>query len=222
MCRTRCGSTLSTRIQDDPGLRARYVARLRMLLDTWFTEENIGPRVDAMHALLAPYILPGQDGRTVDPYVSPAHAARSAEHLHRFVSRLLQHLQDIESLGSGALVIDRVGRDASGAFWVQLYNRGSAPVSLGGLHLSGFTRVPAQWTLPALTVQPGQHVTFHEGATGTERLGATLDPQRPEVSLFAADGKTAIDLLWLAPLRPGEAYGRQPRGAESFSGQPGP
>ncbi|HYO59925.1 CotH kinase family protein [Archangium sp.] len=219
-------STLSTRIQDDPGLRARYVARLRMLLDTWFTEENIGPRVDAMHALLAPYILPGQDGRTVDPYVSPAHAARSAEHLHRFVSKrrewLLQHLQDIESLGSGALVIDRVGRDASGAFWVQLYNRGSAPVSLGGLHLSGFTRVPAQWTLPALTVQPGQLVTFHEGATGTERLGATLDPQRPEVSLFAADGKTAIDLLWLAPLKPGEAYGRQPRGAESFSGQPGP
>ncbi|XHF15165.1 CotH kinase family protein [Archangium gephyra] len=219
-------STLSTRLYDDPGLRARYVERLRKLLDTWFTEENIGPRVDAMHKLLAPFIMPGPDGKTVDPYISPAHAAGSSEHLHRFVRErrkwLLEHIQDIESLGSGALVIDRVGRDASGAFWVQLYNRGSVPVPVGGLHLSGFTRVPGQWTLPALTVEPGQAVTFRQGSTGTAHLGATLDADRPEVSLYAADGKTAMDLLWLAPLKPGEAYGRQPRGGESFGAQPGP
>jgi spore coat protein H len=219
-------STLSTRIYDDPGLRARYVARLRLLLDTWFTEENIGPRVDAMHKLLAPYILPGKDGKTVDPYVSPEHAARSTEYLRRFVRErrewLLQHIREIESHGSGALVIDRVGRDGSGAFWVQLYNRGSAPVSLEGHLLSGFTRVPTQWRLPALTVQPGQVVTFRQGAAGVEGLGATLDPKNPEVSLYAPDGLKALDLLWLAPLKPGEAYGRQPRGAESFGGQPGP
>ena len=202
------------------------MARLRKLLDTWFTEENIGPRVDAMHQLLAPFIMPGRDGKTVDPYVSPEHVARSPEYLHRFVRErrkwLLEHIQDVESLGSGALVIDRVGRDASGAFWVQLYNRGSVPVPVGGLYLSGFTRVPGQWKLPALTVGPGQVVTFREGAAGTAHLGATLDPERPEVSLYAADGKSAMDLLWLAPLKPGEAYGRQPRGAESFGSQPGP
>ncbi|MFY0571499.1 CotH kinase family protein [Archangium lansingense] len=219
-------STLSTRIYDDPGLRARYVARLRKLLDTWFTEENIGPRVDAMHKLLAPFIMPGEDGKTVDPYVSPEHVARSPEHLHRFVRErrkwLLEHIQSTESLGSGGLVIDRVGRDDSGAFWVQLYNRGFVSVPVGGLYLSGFTRVPGQWKLPDLTVEPGQVVTFLAGAPGTAHLGAALDPQRPEVSLFAADGKSAIDLLWLAPLKPGEAYGRQPRGAESFGSQPGP
>ncbi|HEX8434980.1 CotH kinase family protein [Archangium sp.] len=219
-------STLLTRIYDDPGLRARYIARLRLLLETWLTEENLGSRVDAMHALLAPYILPGQDGKTVDPYVSPEHAARSADYLHRFVRErhawLLRHLQDLESLGGGPLVIDRVGRDASGAFWVQLYNRGSDPVSLGGLRLSGVTRVPGQWTLPALSVQPGQFITFRQGASGTERLGATMNPERPEVSLYAADETTPLDLLWLAPLEPGEAYGRQPRGAESFGLQPGP
>ncbi len=219
-------STLTTRIYDDPGLRARYVARLRLLLETWLTEENLGPRVNAMHALLAPYILPGKDGKTVDPYVSPEHAARSADYLHRFVRErrtwLLRHLQDIEALGNGPLVIDRVGRDASGAFWVQLYNRGSAPVSLKDLYLSGFTRVPTQWKLPALDVQPGQVVTFRQGASGTARLGATMNPERPEVSLYAEDETTALDLLWLAPLKPGEAYGRQPRGAESFGLQPGP
>ncbi|QRN98778.1 CotH kinase family protein [Archangium violaceum] len=219
-------STLTTRLYDDPALRARYVARLRLLLDTWLTEENIGPRVDAMHKLLAPYILPGKDGKTVDPYVSPEHAARSADYLHRFVSErrewLRQHLHDIESLGNGALVIDRVGRDASGAFWVQLYNRGSTPVSLSGLHLTGFTRQTDQWTLPSISVEPKHFVTFRQGAAGIEGLGATLDPQHPEVALYSADQMTALDLLWLAPLKPGEAYGRQPRGAESFGSQPGP
>jgi spore coat protein H len=162
----------------------------------------------------------------VDPYVSPEHAARSVDYLRRFVHErnewLRRHLHDIEALGNGPLVIDRVGRDASGAFWVQLYNRGSAPVSLNGLYLSGHTRLTTQWRLPALAVAPGQVVTFRQGAAGAEGLGATMSPERLEVSLYAPDGMQALDLLWLAPLKPGEAYGRQPRGAESFGSQPGP
>ncbi len=79
-----------------------------------------------------------------------------------------------------------------------------------------------QWRLPSLTVGPGEVVTFRQGSTGAERLGATLDPKHPEVSLYGPDGLEALDLLWLAPLAPGEAYGRQPRGAESFGSQPGP
>jgi spore coat protein H len=219
-------STLSTRILDDPGLRARFAERLRTLLEGWLTEENLGPRIDAMHALLAPHVLPGPDGETEDPYVSVPHARGSVEYLRRFVRErqewLLGRLPAVDTLGGGPLVIDRVGRDAAGAFWVQLYNRGPAPLSLGGLYLSGFTRVPAWWRLPALSLPPGALVTFREGAVGTSSLGATLSAERPELSLFAADGETAVDLLWLAPLRPGEAYGRQPRGAESFAPQPGP
>ncbi len=219
-------STLSTRILDDPGLRARFGERLRTLLEGWLTEENLGSRIDAMHALLAPHILPAPGGKTEDPYVSGSHAERSAEYLRSFVRErrewLLGQLPAVDALGGGPLVIDRVGRDAAGAVWVQLYNRGSAPVSLGGLYLSGFTRWPTQWRLPALTLSPGEFVTFREGATGIQRLGATVLPERPELSLFASDGETAVDLLWLAPLSPGAAYGRQPRGSESFGPQPGP
>lgn len=218
-------STLSARIYDDPQLRARYAARLRQLLDTWFTEKNLNARIDAMHTLLAPFILPGPDGKAQDPYVSTEHAARSVDYLYRFVRErrawLLQHLKDIESHGSGALVIDRVGRDASGAFWVQLYNRGTTPVSLGGLMLSGHTRLPEQWTLPAVELAPGAVFTLHQGGFGVQALGATLDAKTPELSLYSADGLTAMDLLWLAPLKTGEAYGRQPRGAESFGPQTG-
>ncbi|WP_434384264.1 CotH kinase family protein [Melittangium boletus] len=219
-------STLSTRIYDDPTLRARYAARLRQLLDTWFTEDNIGKRVEAQHALLAPFITPDASGHTKDPYVSQEHVARSVEYLRRYVRErrawLLEHLRDLEQHGNTALVIDRVGRDASGAFWVQLYNRSTQPQELGGLQLSGFTRVPGQWTLPARTLAPGEVVTFHQDTVGPEHLGALLDPKAPELSLYSADGVVALDLLWLAPLAPGEAYGRTPRGTEHFGVQTGP
>jgi spore coat protein H len=220
-------NTLMTRIVDDEVLRARYVARMQQLLDTWLTEENLGQRIDAMHRLLAPFILAGPDGRAQDPYVSPEHAARSDDFLRSFVRArrewLLARLGEIAAHGQGSLVIDRVGRDASGAWWVQLYNRGSAPQSLQGLYLSGFTREPTQWSLPAATVPPQGVVTLREGGPDAlSRLGALMNPQRPELSLYAADGRTPLDLLWLAPLAPGEAYGRHPRGAETFAPQTGP
>lgn len=220
-------STLSTRLFDDEVLRARYIARMRHLLDTWLTEENLGPRIDATHRLLAPFILAGPDGKAEDPFVSTEHAARSSDFLRRFVRErrkwLLEHLGQLEAHGQGPLVIDRVGRDASGAWWVQLYNRGSVPLSLQGLYLSGFTREPTQSRLPDAMVPPRGFITLREGAAeGASRLGARLDPRRPELSLYAEDGRTALDLLWLAPLGPGEVYGRQPRGAESFAPLPGP
>jgi spore coat protein H len=64
-------------------------------------------------------------------------------------------------------------------------------------------------------------VQLYNRGTTPVTLGATMDPKYPEVSLFAADGKTALDLLWLARLESGEAYGRQPRGAESCGSQSG-
>jgi spore coat protein H len=72
-------------------------------------------------------------------------------------------------------------------------------------------------------VPPKGFITLRQGASEEAlRLSAALNDQRPEVALYAADGKTALDLLWLAPLAPGEAYGRQPRGAETWGVQPGP
>ncbi len=215
-------STLNTRILDDPGLRARARERLEELLATRLREEELVPRIQAMHALLAPYVLP-TDGRTspLDPYVDPAYAAASADYLARYVRGrrdfLKKNLPAWEQLDAGPLVLDRVGRDASGAFFVQLYNRGPEPVSLAGLHLSGLTRDPLQSTLPSRTLAPGEVLTLREDAEDPElRLGARIDAQRPELGLFPADGFGAMDLLWPGPLQPGEAYGRIPRGAEAY------
>ena len=215
-------STLNTRILDDPGLRARALERLQTLLDTLLREEELVPRIQAMHTLLAPYILPTAGRSTpLDPYVDPAYAAASADYLARYVRGrrdfLQKNLQAYERLDDGALVLDRVGRDDSGAFYVQLHNRGTEPVSLEGLHLTGATRAPLQGTLPAHTLLPGEVLTLREDAADpTLRLGIQLEPLRPELGLFPADGFGAIDLLWPGPLQPGEAYGRIPRGAETY------
>ncbi|MFP2910148.1 CotH kinase family protein [Pyxidicoccus sp. 3LFB2] len=209
-------STLTTRILDDPELRARYISRMRELLTTRLTEEKLGARIDKMHALLAPFILPGADGKAQDPYVSTPHARESANYLRRFVRErrawLLAHLDELEKHGQGPLVIDRVGRSASGAYWVQLYNRGTEPVQLGDVRLSGDTRVPFAPKLSSRLLAPGEHATFD----------LTLEQGRTEVALFNGAGMVALDMLWFAPLAAGEAYGREPRGAESFKSQSGP
>jgi spore coat protein H len=210
-------STLTTRILDDPELRTRYIQRMRELLTTRLTEEKLGARIDKMHALLKPFILPvPPNDKPLDLTVSPGHAAESANYLRRFVRErrawLLAHLDELEKHGQGPLVIDRVGRHAAGGYWVQLYNRGTEPVDLGGLRLSGDTRVPFAPQLSARTLAPGEHATFD----------LTLEQGRTEVGLFNKEGMMALDLLWFAPLAAGEAYGREPRGAESFKRQSGP
>ena len=97
----------------------------------------------------------------------------------------------------------------------------SAPVSLGGLHLTGNTRDPLKGELPARTLAPGEVLTLREEAADPDlRLLTQVDPARPELALYPADGFGALDLLWSGPLAPGEAYGRTPRGAEHFGAVP--
>ncbi len=48
-------SNLTTRIVENPELRARYLATLEQALEKLFTPEVMNPRLEAMHALIAPY-----------------------------------------------------------------------------------------------------------------------------------------------------------------------
>jgi spore coat protein H len=133
---------------------------------------------------------------------------------------LLEQLERVRTHGQTALKVNAVGRTAQGGFFVELHNAGGAPVSLEGLHLTGDPRRTTQWTLPAVSLPPGGTVRFTQGAEGLEGLGATLEAARPEVGLFAADGRTALDLLFLPPLQPGRGYTRAPSGSEHFAPLP--
>ncbi|HLL53021.1 MAG TPA: CotH kinase family protein, partial [Myxococcaceae bacterium] len=203
-------STLSTRILDDETLRARHVEMFERLLATRLREEDIGARIDAMHALLRPYYAE-------DPWVDQAYAANAGSFLRRYVRErtawLRAQLPMMRALGQTALVLDRVGRDAAGNWYVSVRNQSNAEVPLAGMYLSGFSRAPAQWRLAAGSVPAGGTLTLRQDtATSTEQLGATINPERVEAALYASDGITAVDLIWLPPVQPGESYGRATNG----------
>ena len=207
-------STLSSRMLAEPAFRARYVAALQALLDGRFREAETDARLDRTWKLLEPALRS-------DPHVDWAYADGALARLKGYVRQrrefLRKQLPALQVLGTtSAVKVDRVGVDASGAPFVQLVNAGAAPVQLEGLYLTGDLRVPRQAAaLPARELQPGEVLTLGEG--GELPLGASVRADHPHVGLFAADGWTPLDVLWAPPLGAGEAYGRAPRGSETFA-----
>jgi spore coat protein H len=206
-------STLNTRVFDTPALRAKFLASVRDLLQTRFVESELDPRIDAMVALLAPHLRE-------DRFVDRAYVARSGDFLKAYVRGRRQHLlgqlDAVERAAPSGLVIDRVGIDAGGKAFVELYNAGTEPQSLRGLLLTGRLRSPEQHRLPSVTLAPGEVLTLRQGAGGSEDLKAILEPEHAEVGLLNAADYTPVDLLYPGPLEPGAAYGRTPRGSENL------
>jgi spore coat protein H len=199
-------STLNTRIVDDPVLRARLVEKIRWLLDTYFREEEVGPRAEAVAALIAPDLAR-------DPWVDPAFVARSADFIrwHVRIRRawLLENLHILEARGTPPLRIRGLQLEASGAAMVELENPGGSPVRLGGMYLTGNARVPTQARLPTRSLGPGETVRLSERELSSGSGGGfRLDPTRPELAVFAEDGRTALDAVFLGPLGPGEGWKR--------------
>jgi hypothetical protein len=109
--------------------------------------------------------------------------------------------------------------------WIELYNRGSTPVNLGGMYLTDDSAEPAKWqfpnNVPAQTTipahgyllvwadgevsDPGLHVSFKLGASGES------------VALFDRDGLTLIDSVLFNAQRTDVSYGRFPDGTDTWS-----
>lgn len=114
--------------------------------------------------------------------------------------------------GSPNLVISQVygGGGNSGATWrndyIELFNRGTDPVSLSGLSLQytsatgtgNFGANANQLTvLPNVTLSPGQYYLVQEAANGTSTVGALLTPApdlvpATPINMSASDGKVAL------------------------------
>jgi hypothetical protein len=61
--------------------------------------------------------------------------------------------------------------DAEAQDWIEIYNRGSSGVNLGGWALTDDARVPGQWTFPAITLGPQQYLIVF--ASGKDRKPTT-------------------------------------------------
>jgi hypothetical protein len=58
--------------------------------------------------------------------------------------------------------------------WIELYNRGVAPVNLGGWSLTDSADQPAQWTFPATNIAPGQYLVVFASGKDRRIPGANL------------------------------------------------
>jgi hypothetical protein len=58
--------------------------------------------------------------------------------------------------------------------WLELYNRGVAPVNLGGWSLTDSTDQPAQWTFPATNIAPSQYLVVFASGKDRRTPGANL------------------------------------------------
>ncbi len=94
--------------------------------------------------------------------------------------------------------------------WVELYNRGDAPVDVGGWLLSDDRFYNARWAFPAGTrIDPGDYLVVRQDAFefGWESEGGEV------IMLTAADSLTGMDFRDLGPQSADVSEGRCPDGA---------
>ncbi len=191
-------SDLSTRIQLHPELRTRLEDRLDQALATIYSVEVLGPRFEAIHALLRPYVV-------TDPYVELALFDYGPDYMKQFVAGRSVFL-------SGALAAERaaglgvvLAEIDPGAGRVTIANLGDAPVSLDGWVLTGnLRRRPAVPSFPAGTVlEPGARLALDATALGLT-AGAI-----GEVGLFRGPAvDDVVDALYFGPTAAGKRWAR--------------
>jgi spore coat protein H len=174
---------LFQRIWDAPALRNRILDEVEKMVDTTFTEAATGPRIDALHALIAGYL-------PADPWVEPAHAAASVQVLKDYVHRRIAFLRAQIPLerhrGEGGLLVNAISATS-----VELFNADDTPRDLGGLALTNDLRARLQTLLPAGTIVPPHGkvtVPFQAGADGGE------------VGVFDTTTQLPLDAHFYAPL----------------------
>ncbi|MET0403634.1 MAG: CotH kinase family protein, partial [Cystobacter sp.] len=143
-------SNLATRVVMNPVLRARLEARLDKALRELFTLEVMGPYIAEMHTLLAPHMA-------LDPYMDLAKFQEGDTFIREFVRlRRAFILKELERMKAHKPDVVLEALDAK-AGWVELSNRGTTPVQLGGLLLTTNLRrnIPAL-LLPEPTAAPAE------------------------------------------------------------------
>ncbi|WP_224246364.1 CotH kinase family protein [Hyalangium gracile] len=217
-------SNLNTRIIYNPELRERLLALVEKGLDELLAPEVIDPRLDAMYALIAPYM-------DADPYlllgpdesmpVDPDGMAKFHEGLPflkayargrtSFVRQQLARFRAPPSTLQLSAVNPREG-------WVELRNPTDRELSTAGLVVT----VDLRRTIPSLRVPSTSavlsgHMIPPQGTLRLppQELGFTL-PLEGELGLFNGETVTGVlDVLFYGALPPGSVY---TRGEEAASG----
>ncbi|NVI97256.1 CotH kinase family protein [Myxococcus sp. AM009] len=210
-------SVLATRVWDRPALRARVLEKLEAALAGPFSEEQALAHLDALWKVVEPELRE-------DPSVSGAHARRAREVLRDYVrgrrAWLLETLSALRAHGAGPLVIRAVASGSAG--FVELHNRGTAPLRLEAYEVTSDLRAPVRYRLPAGVLEPAAALRLEASgdvARGPRHLPFILPSEGGEVGVFnATSGARPLlhspeDAVWYGPLPAGTVYERRGGGA---------
>ncbi|MBR4441765.1 MAG: lamin tail domain-containing protein, partial [Clostridia bacterium] len=111
--------------------------------------------------------------------------------------------------------------------WIEIVNRGGAPVNLSGYGLSDKTTKPSRWRFPDVTLQPGEYLVVY--ASGLDRVTETgeihtsfrLSAERESVYLYTPS-RQIIDAVSWENLKTDQSYKRQDGDAWAVSTTPTP
>jgi hypothetical protein len=109
--------------------------------------------------------------------------------------------------------------------WIELYNRGTTPVNLGGMYLTDDPAEPTKWQFPknasTQTTVPahGYLLVWADSEVGDSGLHASfnLSASGESVALFDLDGLTPIDSIDFDAQRTDISFGRFPDGGDTWS-----
>ncbi len=207
-------SVLNTRIWSRPALRTRVLDKIDAALAGPFSQAKALKHSQELWDLVGPLLAQ-------DPYVDAPHAKASLAFLQAYIrgrrAFLAARVPALRRRGSGPLAINEIGVGASG--YVELYNRGSAPLPLDGLAITDDLRKPKRQILSGgLTIPPqGFLVLEADGntAAGPTHLAFTLDSAGGELAVFnGTDVYGPLDAVYFG--HRSSAYGRFPDGSSTF------
>ena len=115
-------------------------------------------------------------------------------------------------------------QDEAGGYadWVELYNAGNAPINLSYHYLTNRLDWPNRWSLPNVTLDPGQHVVFYcddDVEDGPLHAPFHLDADSGDVFITTMDAEAwrLIDSAHWNGAAPNASWGRTTDGAPSWT-----
>ena len=140
-----------------------------------------------------------------------------------------QILKDSDLIVTEVMASNASHRSPSGVLcdWIEITNRGSAPIDLSGYALSDKPEKPARWRFPDVTIQPGEFVVVY--ASGLDRVmengemhaSFSLSAERESVYLYTP-ARQVLDAVNWENLKTDQSYKRQADDSWSVSTSPTP
>ena len=120
--------------------------------------------------------------------------------------------------------------DENGGFddWIEIYNAGSAAISLGKLTLTDDLTKPAAWQLPDTTIPAGGFLlVWADNEVGQGPLHASFNlaaARGEQIGLYESSGQYSlvVDSLTFGPQKPDTSFGRLPDGGDDWQPFPSP